>query len=190
VHPKNWRPVLERYPRLRLCLAHFGGDEWRGDGVDSDWVREIVELTAEYPNVYTDMSCQDLGDAAVLGNVKILLRRIVCDSGYRHLREKMIFGVDWYLSLITRAPAYREYVESFFRSMGEADPWLWYRISLVNPATFYRLDNRLLLSNMHSGLREGLAHREKAEAGYARVLRIAGQVAQIRQNLDKSKTTG
>jgi len=49
VHPKNWREVLSINPNLRLCLAHFGGDEWsKGGGEASDWVQEIIALTKEF----------------------------------------------------------------------------------------------------------------------------------------------
>lgn len=45
-HPLNFEEVAIRYPKLRMCLAHFA---W-------PWVRELVMLMIKYPNVYTDTS--------------------------------------------------------------------------------------------------------------------------------------
>lgn len=59
VHPRAWRKVLQKFPKLKLNLAHFGGEEFP-KGTDSEWVIEIINLTKEYPNVYTDFSCWDL----------------------------------------------------------------------------------------------------------------------------------
>ena len=192
VHPKNWRPVLEKYPNLKLCLAHFGGAEWDetlrgldGKGLESDWVREIVELT-EYPNVYTDMSCFDLDDRGVKRNVTELLRKMKMEPKYRHLRNKVIFGVDWYLSLITKAPEYKKYVESFFDIMSEYDEWQWYRSALVNPATFYGLDKPDIIENIYSALKNGDADNEKCTSGYKRISTFPKQVETIRNELEKA----
>ena len=43
-HPLNFEELAARYPKLRLCLAHFG---W-------PWIRETAMLMLKYPNVYAD----------------------------------------------------------------------------------------------------------------------------------------
>ena len=201
VHPKNWRPVLMKYPKLKLCLAHFGGAEWKKVGIASDWVEEITNLCdpniiqgrdklgreIRFENVYTDMSCYDLGDSDVLNNVKELFREIRFTKRYRHLQDKVLFGVDWYLSLITGAPEYKEYVESFWDTMGGIDEWQWYRSALANPAMFYGLDNHSILKNMNAALSDGLADKPKRVAGYERVKAIKRQVEMIRRELEKVK---
>lgn len=84
VSPKAWEPVLENFPELHLCLAHFGGDEWRqGNKNDwlekppSHWIQGIVDLTKKYRNVYTDISCLNLSDKLFCGsdNVKSSMTR-------------------------------------------------------------------------------------------------------------------
>ena len=45
-HPFRFERVAEKYPELRMCLAHFA---W-------PFVREMVMLMIKYPNVYTDTS--------------------------------------------------------------------------------------------------------------------------------------
>jgi hypothetical protein len=80
--PLQWATVLEKYPRLKLCLAHFGGYEtWKRVGSFSnaekdlekrpsgrardrydnadlyrDWIKTIAELADKHDHVYTDLS--------------------------------------------------------------------------------------------------------------------------------------
>lgn len=201
VHPRNWRPVLMKYPKLKLCLAHFGGGEWDDIGLASDWVEEITNLCdpdivqgrdskgqeIRFENVYTDMSCYNLKDSSVKKNVCELFREMRYNSQYRHLQDKVIFGVDWYLSIVTKAPEYKEYVESFFDTMGEIDQWQWYRSALVNPAVFYGLDNREIIENMYKGLSLETAQEENLAYGYERIMKIKEQVETIRKELEKIK---
>lgn len=74
LHPEAWRPLLEKHPKLRLCLAHFASDAciwWhylkdeKGPCHDLDdvpyeknWVQSIVELCTNpsYENFYVDLS--------------------------------------------------------------------------------------------------------------------------------------
>ena len=51
-HPENWRPVLERYPELRLNIAHFGCTvEWEKymKNQDNTWPSRIIDLIYRYP---------------------------------------------------------------------------------------------------------------------------------------------
>jgi hypothetical protein len=197
VHPKNWRPVLEKYPDLKICLAHFGGDEWDkyrwgrdGKGMGSDWVQEIISLTREFPNVYTDLACFDLEERSIRCNIRELFWQIYHNPDCKHLQDKIMFGVDWYLSLITRAPKYGEYVESFFDMMNEYDEWQWYRSAIVNPATFYGLDSTTIINNMQLALIEQLKkgtelNRQKLQYNYSRISTLPKQVETIRTELNK-----
>jgi hypothetical protein len=190
VHPKNWRKVLEKFPKLRLCLAHLGGDEWKNVGIESDWIQEIIKLTKEYPNVYTDMSCYDLEDSKTRENVTVLLREMRDNNQYQHLKDKVIFGVDWYLSLLTGAPKYKEYVESFFETMGEIDKSQWLRSALVNPAAFYGLDKKDKLDNMQAALltitkSSNSEVKEMLRTNYKNALRIKDQIASVRAKIGK-----
>jgi hypothetical protein len=191
VHPKNWRTVLDKYPKLKLCLAHFGGQEWDCDeggyGLESDWVKEITTLCSCFENVYTDMSCYDLEKSGVKKNVQELLSEMNKNGCYQHLQDKVIFGVDWYLSLLTGAPEYREYVESFFDTMKECDKWQWYKSSLVNPAEFYGLNNQDLIKNMNKALEDLMANEEKLDSGYKRIIKIKEQVENIRKKVGNTQ---
>ena len=66
-HPENYRPVLEKYPRLKICLAHLGGSNeiLRSHGLRNNkfppyfrhnWYIETLKLMRDYENVYSDIS--------------------------------------------------------------------------------------------------------------------------------------
>jgi predicted TIM-barrel fold metal-dependent hydrolase len=200
VHPKNWRPVLMKYPKLKLCLAHFGGAEWKEVGISSDWVEEITKLTdpkivqgqntageIHFENVYTDVSCYNLKDGSTRRNVAELFREMDSSRRYGHLQDKLLFGVDWYLSLVTGAPAYQEFVERFFDAMSESDQWQWYRSAIVNPATFYGLDKAQIIDNMYTSLSIGTEDESKLKCGYERIKTLPEQVVTIRNELTRLK---
>ena len=99
LHPQNYEPVLEKYPHLKLCLAHFGGDDqilseahkvqqW---GIDPDnWHQEVVGLMQVWPNVWTDIS-YTLYKAEALRRILPLL------AG--PLGDRVLFGTDYYMTL-------------------------------------------------------------------------------------------
>jgi predicted TIM-barrel fold metal-dependent hydrolase len=133
VHPRAWREVLIRFPRLKLCLAHFGGDEWK-HGLKSDWITEIIALIKEYKNVYTDFSCWDLDDC------KKTFAQVLADSQYSHLKEKILFGTDWYMTLVALGgKSYRKFCEELWEFFSEIPDGkeLWQRFTFINPFTFY-----------------------------------------------------
>jgi hypothetical protein len=133
VHPRAWREVLIRYPKLKLCLAHFGGDEWK-HGLKSDWITEIIALTKEYTNVYTDLSCWDLDDG------KETFTQVLSDKQYSHLKDKILFGTDWYMTLLVLGgKSYKKFCEEFYEFFLEIPDGkeLWQRFTFINPFTFY-----------------------------------------------------
>ncbi len=200
VHPKNWRRVLMKYPKLKLCLAHFGGAEWKKGGIASDWVKEITNLCnpkieqgqsatgpVHFENVYTDVSCYNLEDSSTSSHVTELFRQMAWCLEFSHLKDKIIFGVDWYLSLVTGAPGYQEYVDKFIFTMSQFDEWQWYRSAIVNPATFYGLDNIAIMESMCSALEENCTDVQKVYERYERMKTLPEQVETIRNELAKLK---
>jgi hypothetical protein len=103
------------------------------------------------------------------------------------LQDKVIFGVDWYLSLVTGAPEYKEYVDGFFNTMSEFDEYQWYRSALVNPATFYGLDKSEVIDKMYTSLSLETADESKLASGYERIKTFPKQVETIRNELEKAK---
>jgi hypothetical protein len=95
-HPRNWIPVLEYFPKLRLCLSGFGGNsEWlRADWSNSAelpsrlWIRSIIKLTAEYDNVYADLSGLNIYDKKIRNGLLKMLDLIQDEENdeFKHLK--------------------------------------------------------------------------------------------------------
>ncbi|MBE0654360.1 MAG: amidohydrolase family protein, partial [Bacteroidales bacterium] len=92
-HPHNWMPVLERYPNLKLNLAHFGGvDEWRkfARGEGNTWVARIIDLMERYPGLYSDFSFTMHDNALSTYLKKILETNSLVSS-------RVLYGSDYYM---------------------------------------------------------------------------------------------
>lgn len=99
-NPENYIPILEKYPKLKLCLAHFGGgDELLKKpakvvekGLDNlpFWDERIKGMMQKYPNVYTDIS-YTLYDKAALEKIKPLLNE--------EIGKRILFGTDFFMTL-------------------------------------------------------------------------------------------
>jgi hypothetical protein len=104
--PFKWEPVLKKYPKLRLNLAHFGGV------AKKDWRKKIVDLILEpeYENFYTDISYQGVNKKSYDD-----LRHFVdsYDPEQRaRLMEHIIFGTDFMINL-QNICTYSEYLKYF-----------------------------------------------------------------------------
>lgn len=134
--PLAWEPVLRDFPKLRLCLAHFGGaDDWRAylnDGFDPDdpaeragnWLSQICRMIndTKYPNLYTDISYTLFRFEEFAPLLRLLLEN-------EKLRNRVLFGSDFYMSrqehLSERAVSIRlreRIGEDFFRQIAEINP--------------------------------------------------------------------
>ncbi|MBK8531078.1 MAG: amidohydrolase family protein [Flavobacteriales bacterium] len=107
LHPQNYEPVLRKYPKLKLCFAHFGGDdEMLGEKQElckrnictDNFHTEIVRIMSatdaagvlSYPNVYTDISYTLFRD-----KVYPKLNTLVAGP----LGDRILFGTDFYMTL-------------------------------------------------------------------------------------------
>ena len=82
-HPLEFEAVAFRYPKLRMCLAHFG---W-------PWVREVCMLMLKYPNVYTDTAMLYFDDPRQFYHQCL---EVDIGPGWidRSLRHQIMFGSD------------------------------------------------------------------------------------------------
>ncbi|HET9572027.1 MAG TPA: amidohydrolase family protein [Bacteroidales bacterium] len=99
--PARWLPVLERFPKLRLNLAHFGGDDqWKrfSKNDPNTWVHRIISMMENYENVYTDVSfllhLTEKIHSCFLETFEELLRE------KELVRNRTLFGSDYYMVLI------------------------------------------------------------------------------------------
>jgi len=95
--PKRWELVLEKFPKLQLNLAHFGGYEtWdRSSRVpvekDPQQRKEtIFEFMRKYPNVYADFSF-NLVEVKLTSN---LVNVLYFDET---IRKRTLFGSDFWV---------------------------------------------------------------------------------------------
>lgn len=206
VHPEAWRPVLENFPDLHLCLAHFGGDEWRrgpisewNDTPPSDWINSIVDLTKKYKNVYTDISCFNLEenltgdnfeDKKVRHTLSKMFYWIRDRDEYKHLRNKVIFGTDWYLTHLTRSDdgaKYDNYCRDFKKLIDQVDPTFWVRFTLVNPWSCYSM-SKGKLRKMADTLKAAGAIESVLYERLDRLLKLDDEVSCIKEQLTKWDT--
>ena len=102
VAPERWRPVLERYPTLRLNFGHFGHDygvEDRGAPKETAtaWIYQAAALIERYPNVYADLSNSPLVyDPVYATRLLGLLGDVI--ARYPKVRRRLMYGSDWWLS--------------------------------------------------------------------------------------------
>jgi predicted TIM-barrel fold metal-dependent hydrolase len=201
VHPEAWRPVLENFPDLHLCLAHFGGDEWRRGPISewtnsapSEWIKSIIDLTKKYKNVYTDISCFNLEDELVEDNgegkkVRNTLNKMLHwmrdRDEYKHLRNKVIFGTDWYLTHLTRSDEgaeYGHYCRDFKKLIDQVDSTFWIRFTLVNPWLCYTM-SKSKLKNMKEALCDAGVDKPKTQKNLDLLLTLDDEVSRIKEQL-------
>jgi predicted TIM-barrel fold metal-dependent hydrolase len=92
--PQNWIYVLDRFPSLKLCLAHFGSAHYWQQYLDNpgdkeNWFVQIRGMVPLYPGLYTDVSFT-LSDQGYFPLLKVLLTDPV-------LRDRILFGSDYYM---------------------------------------------------------------------------------------------
>lgn len=83
-NPKNLRPVLEKYPGLRIWIQHVGSD---GDRIPELW-DETLALLSDYPNVYLDLSITN--SVLPIEEYEAALMRLI-EAGFG---DRIMFGSD------------------------------------------------------------------------------------------------
>jgi len=150
LEPVNYIDILEKYPRLKLCFAHFGGDSEMeiafpkntstkvnqppqtdsdansGFAENTSRTRIIDYLMKKYRNVYTDISFTLYK--------KPLHPAILSLINDTELNGKILFGTDYYMAtrFITESKMYNDFREYLSQSSASE----WEDISVVNPRQF------------------------------------------------------
>ena len=126
-NPKSWGPVLERYPSLRLNLAHFGGFEGRisDASLEDTWEAAVGRLITEDRGVYADVSyfSEVLGEPAD-GPERQQLAKLMGQflRAYDPDLMHQMYGSDWIMvGLEEEHEAYLERVSQFFRQVTDDD---------------------------------------------------------------------
>lgn len=141
--PSNYIPVLEKYPDLRLCFGHFGGDKswlaFRKNPLFSNdyrneptatWQKEIRELMSNFKGVYADLSYVIFSDLLNLKVLKVLLQDPV-------VLQRTLFGSDFYMVAMEQTSE----KEMSFYLRSEISPREYLAISNTNPQRFLGKSN-------------------------------------------------
>ncbi|MCK4920942.1 MAG: amidohydrolase family protein, partial [Bacteroidales bacterium] len=126
-HPRNWIPVLERFPNLKLNLAHFGGDkEWKEFLLDKSdtWVSRIIDLMERFPNLYADFSYTMYNS-----NISTKLKSLILDN--KLIESRVLYGSDYYM--IVKEGHFRALKNKFHTLMGDE---IMKKIAGENPIKF------------------------------------------------------
>ena len=112
-NPSGWRPVLERHPQLRLCLAHFGGF------TEDNWEESSASLMTDFPYVFVDLSYL----SSSLATNQITIHNAVMkmrDFLARHdgVINRLVFGSDWIM--LGREADHERYFEAVRQFGNEA----------------------------------------------------------------------
>lgn len=134
--PTNWTDVLDRFPGLRLCLAHYGGgEEWHRYltkplpiGERESWIGKITDLIIARPeNVYADLS-YTASETGFMGLIKLLTHR-------PDLQHNILFGSDFYM--VQQKISERQFGIGLRAAIGEE---AWRRIASENPRRWLGLE--------------------------------------------------
>jgi predicted TIM-barrel fold metal-dependent hydrolase len=99
--PQNYVPILEKFPHLKICLAHFGGNaEWdayldtawnpQNENQEPSWVSQIVAMMEKYDNLYTDISYTLFHSDRYFPLLAIFLEN-------KKIKDRIMFGSDYYM---------------------------------------------------------------------------------------------
>lgn len=143
-NPTNYHIVLKKFPRLKLCMAHFGGDDAISQYIDDEkagrrdplnWHHVICEILKAYPNTYADVSY-------ALWRAKVWSRMSTCidkpHDGQRDISDRILFGTDYYMTIQEESEV--NLVNNFRKAIGNER---FKKIAVDNPRQF--LENRIPL---------------------------------------------
>ncbi len=126
--PQNYRQVLEEFPKLKLCLAHYGGDkEWRRHLSDPEnpesWLNVISDLIAGHENVYADISftAHEPDFFSLIGEI----------METEKLREKILYGSDFYMVRLEASD--NEFMMNLREAIGDD---AFRQMAVINPVKF------------------------------------------------------
>ena len=117
--PMNYYDVLMKFPKLKICFAHYGGDREivkfknstvQQQGVlatgftnDTSWYYIIKEFLGKFDNVYTDISYTLYNTKTSDGVVKIVKAdlSVITQPGdaKKAIGNKILFGTDYFMAL-------------------------------------------------------------------------------------------
>ena len=138
--PRAYLPVLQKFPDLRICLAHFGGQhDWKsyveaGPDYrrDQNWQVQIRDMigSGHYSGLWTDISYTLFHFEDYIPFLRLFLTADTRAAD--RLRRRTLFGSDFYMTrqedLSEKAVCFRlrnALGEEIFRQIAEENPRIW-----------------------------------------------------------------
>lgn len=128
--PYNWLIVAQKYPNLRIDLAHGGGQdawlEWQKDNTVKNVFTDCLDAIRTHDNIYMDISF-------TMNNRKLwsVLKMLLTFEEYSYLFDKILGGTDWYMSKTECTE--QQYMIDFRQYLGEE---LFNKIFRINTHKF------------------------------------------------------
>lgn len=113
-HPENYIPVMMKFPKLKICLAHMGGTNeilWMDQKPETNWQKAdgenwsalIPKIMKVHTGMYTDISytLADLKNSDVLEYVLGMIKgssTLINDLEIPPLGDRILFGTDFYMT--------------------------------------------------------------------------------------------
>jgi len=105
-------------------------------------------MIEKYPNLYVDIS-----SSFTEPDFRARFVELLKDNRSEKLRDRILFGTDWYLTLISNFD-HKKYCSVSKETIDGCETNLWEKISLINPLRFFRLDLRLGNNTFCNALKE------------------------------------
>ncbi len=123
--PSAWRPVLERFPKLKIDFAHYGrqynpiGKSPLRAFLDTTWINDqwftaIVDLMMEYEHVYADFSFSGT-DPDFYSDLSGFIHGLEDEHMTKTILERSMFGSDFSVNL-AKVESYSNYLKIFEES--------------------------------------------------------------------------
>lgn len=108
LEPESYRKVLQKYPNLKICFAHFGGADQIREAMQGkpsnphgalhiNWFTQIQGLLATFPNAYADISYDVAEGESESNNFLYNTFYLEANKPYGH---KILFGTDYFMTEI------------------------------------------------------------------------------------------
>jgi hypothetical protein len=160
-----WENVLDRYKKLKINFAHFGGNDlWKeikkakelyGKGRVSakkteekqffDWICKIAELSQNHDNVYTDLSYFITPDPFLFQQQREHTAEtlVFLLEKYPALKDRILMGSDWYMIEIEKEKGVGAYYSKMFKLLKMVSEKTgydaWHQFAVINPLRFLGL---------------------------------------------------
>lgn len=134
--PYNWIAVVEKYPQLKLNLAHFGNDsEWDAyrEGRNNTHIHETLNMILKYPNVYSDISYAYAQKQNLYKMIEMLKSDLYTNEQREINKLKFMHGSDYFMT--DQEKSFVTIIFNLFNAF-EKDRLLLDRICITNPMRY------------------------------------------------------